>query len=94
MDTSLTMQPHPIGYTTDRLEYAGFLHRTPAGCGEALTRGPTQVLERAVPARVIPGSDRYLGLSDGAIGTCSAATSSDFRVSTETTLKVPLMSRT
>ncbi len=55
IDTSLTVRPHPIGYTTNRLEYAGFLHRTPAGCGEGLTRGPTQVLGRAALARVITG---------------------------------------
>jgi hypothetical protein len=53
MDTSLTVRPHPIGYTTNRLEYAGFLHRTPAGSGERSTRGPAPVLGRASPARVV-----------------------------------------
>jgi hypothetical protein len=37
---------------------------------EGKARFCSALTRRAAPARGIPGSDRYLGLSDGAIGTC------------------------
>jgi len=45
-----------------------------------------------LPATVSAGPS-YLDLSEGAFCSCSAGTRSDFCVSTETTLKLPLASR-